>query len=260
MNTRWLTWTFTLSCAAALTACGGGGDGGDSTPNPPAVSSAEGIYGGSLSGSASSNAFRMLVLENGDIWSMYGTLTSSSFLIKGFTQGPSTASNGTLSSTSIRDFSLPQSVSGSASASFNSGAGTISGTVSAGGQTVSFSGGPIPGSLYNYNTAAQISSVVGAWSLQSLTGETIALTVNSSGSFTAAGSTGCNFSGTLTPRPSGKNVFNVSLTFGPPPCVLARLSASGIALAYPLGSGQTQLLFAGTDATRALGTAAVGVR
>ncbi len=47
-----------------------------------------------------------------------------------------------------------------------------------------------------------------------LLGETISLNVGNNGSFSAAGSTGCNFSGTLTPRASGKNVFDVALTFG----------------------------------------------
>lgn len=264
MSTHNLSLLATAVMTAALLGCGGGGDSSDSgsagEPSLPSASSdAEAVYGGTLTGSTSSH-FNMLILENGDIWSMYGTQTPSMFVVDGFVQGASTASNGTLSSSNLRDFGSIPSAAGTASASYNKVAKTISGTLNASGQTVSFTGGPIPGTLYNYDTPALVSTVAGAWSLQSLTGETIGLTIADSGTFSASTSLGCSFSGSLAPRASGKNVFNAALTFGPSPCPLPGASASGIALAYALASGQTQLIFAGTDASRSIGTAAFGTR
>jgi hypothetical protein len=240
---------------ATLIACGGGGDGGTST-GP----SAEGVYGGTLTGSTS-NAFQLLVLENGEFWAMYGTQTSNFFAIAGFIQGSGTSNNGSFASSNTKDFGFSPARAGSTSATYNAAAKTIAGTVTAtGGGSVSFSGGPVPGSLYNYNSAAALSTVSGSWSTTTLTGESVAITIAASGSFTASSGAGCNFGGTVTPRASGKNVFNVALNFGSAPCALAGQSATGIAVAYPLANGQTQLVVAVVDGTRTAGTAAVGTR
>lgn len=240
---------------SALQGCGGGG--GDAAP---AVSSpAEGIYSGTLSASTNTD-FEMLILENGDFWTMYGVNSGSVFRVAGFVQGGSTASGGSLTSTNSKDFGFAPAVAGTISASYNPAAKTITGTASAGPQSVSFSGGPIPGSLYNYDTPATLAMLQGTWSLASLTGEGIALNVNASGAYTALSTQGCSFSGSITPRSSGKNVFNVSMSFGPAPCALAGQSASGIAVAYPITGGLTQLLVAAVDSSRTYGAAAFGTR
>ena len=245
-----------FACVVVLSACGGGG--GDS---PPAANgpSAEGVYGGTLSGS-SSNAFQLLVLENGDFWAMYGTQTSTVFAVAGFIQGSGTSNIGSFTSSNTKDFGFSPAVAGNTSATYNVTAKTISGTVMATAGTVTFNGGPIAGSLYNYNTPASIATVAGAWTTTILTGETANLNIATNGSFTAVSSLGCNFSGTVTPRASGKNVFNVSLTFGATPCALPSQVVTGIAVAYPLASGSTQLVVAVTNSARTAGTAAFGTR
>ncbi len=245
----------TLLCIT-ITGCGGGG--GD-TPAPPTGPTAEGVYGGTLIGSASSD-FQMLVLENDEFWALYGTQSTSLFVVAGFLQGNGTSNNGTYTSSNARDFGFNPALAGTASATYNPTAKTISGSVVASAGTVTFSGGPIAGSLYNYNTPAVLSAVSGAWSLTALTGERIALNVSSTGSFSANSSLGCAFSGTIASRPSGKNVFTVALTYGPLPCALAGQPATGIALVYPLSAGGTQLIFAGTNTARTVGTAAFGTR
>lgn len=247
---------FGSSVLLALTGCGGGG-GGDS--GSTAGPSAEGVYGGTLTGSASS-AFEMLVLENDDFWAMYGTQTSTQFLVAGFLQGSGASRSGSFTSSNVRDFGFSPALAGTANASYNATAKTISGSVAATAGTVTFTGGPIAGSLYNYDAPAQVSAISGAWSLTALTGESIALTVSSTGTFSAVSALGCTFSGAMTPRTSGKNVFNVALTFGASPCLLAGQPASGIAIVYPLASGRSQLIFAGTNSGRTVGTAAFGTR
>jgi hypothetical protein len=238
----------------ALTGCGGGGDSG-TTAGP----SAEGVYGGTLTGSTSSG-FQMLVLENDEFWAMYGTQTSTQFFVAGFLQGSGASNNGAFTSSNARDFGFNPAIAGTASANYNATAKTISGSVAAAAGTVNFAGGPIAGSLYNYNAPAQISAISGAWSLTALTGEGISLTVLSTGSFSAVSALGCKFSGTITPRASGKNVFNVGLTFGASPCIYAGQPASGIAITYPLSTGRSQLILAGTNTGRTVGTAAFGTR
>jgi hypothetical protein len=202
----------------------------------------------------------MLVLENDEFWAMYGTQTSTQFLVAGFLQGSGASNNGSFTSSNVRDFGFNPAIAGTASANYNATAKTISGSVVATAGTVTFAGGPIAGSLYNYNVPAQFSAVSGAWSLTALTGEGISLTVSSTGTFSAVSAFGCNFSGTMSPRSSGKNVFNVALTFGASPCLLAGQPASGIAIVYPLSTGRSQLIFAGTNAARTVGTAAFGTR
>lgn len=256
---RWLYTNARLSiavvCSIGLASCGGGG--GD-TPAPSGPT-AEGVYGGTLTGSTFS-AFQMLVLENGQFWALYGDQAASVFTVAGFVQGNGTSNNGSFSSSDTKDFGFNPAIAATTNATYNATAKTISGTVNFISRTVTFSGGPIAGSLYNYDTPASLSTITGAWTTTILTGESVAFNISATGSFTANSSLGCNFSGTVIPRPSGKNVFNVSLTFGAAPCALAGQPATGIAVAYPLTSGNTQLIVAVTNTARTIGTAALGIR
>ncbi len=43
---------------------------------------------------SSSRAFELIVLENGDFWTLYGTNTSSAFDVAGFIKGNGTSGNG----------------------------------------------------------------------------------------------------------------------------------------------------------------------
>lgn len=244
-----------LIAATALTACGGGGGDSSASTGP----TAEGVYGGTLTGSTS-NAFNLLVLENGEFWAMYGTNTSNTLYVRGFVQGSGTSSNGVFSSTNAKDFGFTPALAGTVNATYNATTPSISGTVASSQGSVGFSGGTIAGSLYTYNTPASLSTISGSWSLTSLTGEGISLSVATNGAFTATSSGGCSMSGTVAPRASGKNVFNLSLTFGAAPCALSGQTASGIAVAYPLSSGGTQLVIGAVDSTRTYGAAAFGTR
>lgn len=254
--------TCLIAGSLALTACGGGGSSSAPTPTPsPApASTAEGVYGGTLTGNTTASGFEMLVLENDEFWTLYGSQTGGTFYVSGFVQGTGKSSNGSFSASDARDFGSAPAIAGTVNANYSAGAKTISGTVSGSRGAIGFSGGPISGSLYNYQTPATLSSVTGSWSLTALSGEGIAMTVAASGSFTAVSASGCTFSGTVTPRPSGKNVFNVALNFGPAPCALPNQPANGIALTHPLTNGKSQLLVAVNNAARTMGTAAFGTR
>lgn len=245
-----------LGCVALLAGCGGGGGGSTSTTT---MGTAEGVYSGTSTGGTSS-AFTLLILENGDYWNLYGTRTGSVLSVAGIVQGTGTSNNAAFTSSNAKDFGSIPAVSATVSATYNTTAQTITGTLSATGGVISFTGGPATGSLYNYSTPATLSSLSGAWTVTSTSGESIAINVAPAGTFTAVGISGCSFSGTATPRPSGKNVFNTTMTFGPAPCGLPNQTASGIAVVYPLTSGQTQVVFAQVDSTRSFGSAAFGTR
>jgi len=241
-----------------LAGCGGGG--GGSTPVAVTTTgTAEGVYSGTSTG-GTSPAFTMLVLENGDYWTLYGTRSGSNLSVAGIIQGTGTSNNGSFTSSNAKDFGSVPAISATASATYNATAQTITGTFTAPTATISFSGGPVAGSLFNYATPATLSSLSGVWTTTSTSGETITVTVASVGTFTALGTSGCRFTGTATPRASGKNVFNTSMTFGPAPCGLPNQTASGIAVVYPLTSSQTQVIFAQVDSARAYGSAAFGTR
>ncbi|PXW94525.1 hypothetical protein C7444_11316 [Sphaerotilus hippei] len=245
-------WSIAVLGALALVACGGGGGTGDAgTP------STEGVYAGVLNGSSSgSTAFQLLMLDNGELWSMYGTQGASAFVAAGFVQGSGTQVSHAFVSTNTRDFGTVPAQGVTTSALHDPTANTLSGTVG----STSFVGTPLPTSLYTYGTPAVPGTVTGSWTTTSLSGERVTVDITPGGTFTATSSLGCSLSGTIVPRPSGKNVFNVAVTFGASPCALPSQAASGIAIAYPLPTGRTQLLVAVVNPARTAGLALVGTK
>jgi hypothetical protein len=230
-----------------------------SAPTPVPLAGAEGVYGGALTGSASS-AFQMLVLENGEYWAMYGTQYPTMFGVSGFIQGSGAATNGNFTSSNLKDYGYTPAAGGTVNASYSTTSKTMAGTIAITAGTVSFTGGPVAGSLYDYNAAASLTTLTGPWSTTSVSGEIIDLTVAANGAFTASSNLGCRFSGTFVPRASGKNLFDVALTFGASPCALPGVAARGIALAYPLANGKTQIIATAIEGTRSYGTVVFGTR
>lgn len=257
--------TVSVLSAALLAGCGGGG--GDEAVVVTQGASAEGVYGGTLTNKAGSTAIRMLILENGQFWALYGDEVGGAFEVDGLYQGTGTSSNlgGVATfispSTSAKDFTSGGAAAVALSSNYNTTAKTINGTVTA-GTTVNFSGGPITGGTYNYNTAAVLATVDGVWTVTGLAGETYTLTVDSNNNTFDAVPTlvgGCNFSGTIVPRASGKNVFTVSLLTGVG-CLPPGTTSTGIALAYPLTGGDTQLVLGVVNAGRTSSAVVFGTR
>lgn len=247
-----------LCLAALLSACGGGGSGSASTGNTGP--SAEGYYGGTITG-GSSSAFQLLVLENGEYWMMYGNQSATVLGVTGFVQGTGTSNNGSFTSSNAEDFGSTPAVAGTVAATYDATAKTVSGTATSGAKSATFVGGPVSGSLYNYNLAASLNTIAGTYVAANLAGHVVAIDVSTLGVFVATDTTsGCKFGGAITPRSSGKNVFDVVMKFDAPPCAFPGESATGIAIAYLLSNGRTQLLLAATDSNRAHGSGLVGVR
>lgn len=250
-----------LASILAIHGCGGGGSDSDGSDAelPKSGPTAEGVYGGTLTGGAA-DSFQLVVLENDEYWALYGDTLPSVFLVSGFIQGTGKSNNGSFTSSNPKDFGVIPAVSGTLTATYDATAKTISGEVKNSLGAVGFQGGPIPNSLYDYKSPADLSKITGIWMMTDLSGEGLTLDIAANGAFTGTTTTGCSMSGSFVPRPSGKNVFNVSLTFGSAPCGLPGQTATGIGIEYPLTSGRTQLIAAVKDSARDLGTAAFGSR
>ena len=107
--------------------------------------------------------------------------------------------------------------------------------------------------MFNYDTAASVSAISGTWDGTLLDGVTTTVTINSNG--TVSGSNlGCSFSGTVTADSSGKNFYDVSLTFGASPCAFPNQTASGVGVYYLLSNGVTHQLLAGVTLGTSEGT------
>jgi hypothetical protein len=256
-----------LLFSAVLGGCGGGGDSGSgSTPAMPPTIHA--VYEGTFSGGGTFDhlAHQTFVLDNDQFYTFYG-IPSNGLVAIGFLQGDGTLSNGSFSSTNLKDFSVTGTVqSGSLSASYNPGV-SLNGSITSGADTFTFTGAPLRSSLYNFNIAAKPENISGTWSLKDMHADDVTVNIAANGTlngtFLSGPSIGCLFSGTMTPRASGKNVFDLALTFGPAPCALAAVQISGVALEYRLSGGsggKQQFIVAGTNTARTTGAAFLGTR
>jgi hypothetical protein len=232
---------------------GGGSGGGSGGGGPPVVNaSAEGAWSGTDS---SGHSFDMLVLENGDLYSLFG----NGFQALGFIQGASSVSGSTLKAPAVTEFYY-------ASGSVLQATGGLSATVvpdvslkgsSTGNATSTFSATPTKASYsgYDYATPAKLSDIALGWNgyLLDQTGTYVA--IDTTGVLSGT-NFGCHFNGTVTPRPSGKNVFNVSYTFDTSittGCSAPGVTVTGVAISYVLPSGKRRLLFATQDSSKQLG-------
>lgn len=223
-----------------------------------AAVTAEGAYLGTLTGSSNST-FNLLVLENDEYWGMYGTTLNNNFFVSGFFQGQGTSSSGLFSSSSLRDFGVTPAISGTLSATY-APKGNITGAVQGGGTIVTFSGAPISSSIFDYSSPPRLSDVAGAWTMSDPSGGAVAVVVSSGGAV-SGDSGGCKFTGTLTPRATGKNVLNVQLTFGAAPCSLPNQIGTGIAISYLIaGTSTRQFIVLVVTGDRTKGVATFGRR
>lgn len=250
-----------ISMSLILAACGGGGSGGSTTPAATG-SKAEGVYEGS---STSGTALNILALENDEVYALYGTSSGGSLTVYGFNWAQGTSNNGTYTSSAAKDYYYTGAVtSGSVSASYVANT-SFNGTVTGNGQSIGFTSAPPTNSNYAYNTPAVLSTITGSWSGSTLfSGESGTLSVAGDGalsaSFTGSYTGTCTATGTIAPRSSGKNVFDISLTFGASPCGLPSTTVSGIAVSYLLANSQRQLIAAVTTADRTHGSAFFATR
>lgn len=248
---------FSLSIASvlSLTACGGGGS--DSSPNEVQVKP-EGAYRGTLS---SGSSFSAVILDNNQAYALVGVTDAMGVLrVSSFLDIPGNVTGNSFTSGNAREYAFDgQLFSGSVNATFNPRT-SFSGSTVIAGRSGSFTGTGIPVAEFNYDVPAANSQIAGNWSGGLLSGEGFNITISSAGTASGSSQFGCQFSGSITPRPGGKAIFDAALTFGSAPCLAPGQTARGIALVTRLNDGRSQLLIAGTNAARTLGTVGFATR
>lgn len=257
--------------AMLLAACGGGGGSSTDDPgtDPPAgVGTGEGVFGGSFYNDATQDqdSHVMAMLPDRSYWSLYGKRVAAdgSLMLSGFMQGtgaPDAANTKFVSEDALnvngRDPVTPVSVSASFYADgtevrgninrFNGGAATFKGTTQ----------GVAP---YQYATPATASAAAGSWQTKKLGDESGTATVGADGAFNLITIKGCTATGTVTPSPTGKNIYDVHINMGPVPCTNANTVQSGVGILLPLASGKSQFLIATLDADRMKWAFGTGLR
>lgn len=205
-----------VTVSLALSGCGGGGGGDDA---PSVKNTAEGFWSGTSSAGYNVD---LAILENGETWGVY----ASGSTIFGALQGTASGSGSSFNANGT-DYNF---TSGTATA------GSITGTVTEKSSIRGTSSlGPSVSLTYQstYDRPASLSELAGTYSFigrsarASLLPATVA--INANGAFSLIQS-GCTSNGSFSPRPSGKNIFDVSVSFSGPTCALGNgSSAKGIA-------------------------------
>ncbi|TNF63324.1 MAG: hypothetical protein EP306_01445 [Burkholderiales bacterium] len=263
MIKKTIRWTVLAIAAAALGACGGGGDSADdavvpapdtATPDPAPVPapSATGVWTGSTD---TLRSLTGVVLGDGTYYLVYSPAGTSAGLA-GFIQGTGAMSGSMFTSANATDFSLEGAGSASAtlSATVDPQQQAFNGTIGYASGPVVFETTPDPAS----GTAASLALVEGTYSgsvVISAGAEDAEVTVSSTGSLEGTGSSGCIVTGNVTPR-TDVPAYTFSLTFGPAPCFFAGQTFEGIAALRPDGMLQA----AATDAARSQGIVFHGSR
>ena len=226
--------------ALVLTACGGGG--GDES-----AGQAEGFWVGSTS---TGYTAQVAILEDGQAWGLY---TTGSTII-GALAGTASASGGSISG-SGSDYYFP---GGTATPGSFSGTFTPRGTMT----ITTGSGARFTGTYSGvYDTPASLTAAAGAYAgagvIPGFASYATNVTVDANGVATAT-SVACSGSGTAAPRGSGKNVFNITLTFTGASCPLTNAGAiSGIAY---YDAATSSLIAMGRNGSKSTGFFWAGVK
>lgn len=231
----------TLVLAAALSACGGGDDAPTGT--------AEGIWGGITSSGLDT---ALIVLETGETWGVYGDGLANAGLLHGTTTTSGNQVNG-----SVTDFSLlsPSTLAASYVGTFVPKS-SMNITISPSGATLA--------AKYDasYDIPINMDSVAGSYRAVLLTtaqglDENVTLTVDSMGNLFATMSVpGCTAGGTLIPRPTGKAIMNLSMTFRGTSCLVP----DGTTITGVTQDGNNVLVGMGLNASRTQGLMILAVQ
>lgn len=206
-----------LAMAALLAGCGGGG--GDDAPEGTGTS-AEGFWAGSTSDGYD---VALMVLDNGDTWGLF--LKDRAF--HGVIQGVTNSSDGSLNG-SGRAFDFMR---GTVTASRYSGSYASGRSMALGFEGGSFSGTYSDEYDQPASLAALAGNYAGAGVLTSASGGMMSIQVTAAGAVSTPPSNDCTASGTVAPRPGGKNVFDLRMTFSGPRCLLGNgATVSGLAI------------------------------
>jgi hypothetical protein len=230
------------SLLAALSGCGGGGDNPIAVPKPVASQVlprpvVQGVFGGEL---VDEQAYNLLYVVMGDGTKIgyFGTDWSNEFkLVDTWVSHQGFSGWRSLDGTTSRIFNgAYRGEAALVSTTFDMSIPSLSGVITAGYFTtrmVTFSGGSIPMSSYEFNEPASVAPVTGDWDLSTFTAFNIAADGLLNGSYA-----GCNFTGSVKPSAT-ENVF--ALNFHCNPRLEYDGGYTGFVIALPMIAGGTRL-------------------
>jgi hypothetical protein len=251
-----------LALALLVTAGCGSSKSNNNTPlgSTPASSSTPGQAQGVFSGTTSTGlSFQSIVIPSDKFYAIYGTTVGNVLYISGMITGQGSSKNGTYTATVTDFYYTGTTTAGSLTATYVAGQ-SINGTVTESGNTnVTFSGTAMLSTSFNYANPASQSDITGTWTGTLTDGSEAMVSIAEGGSFSGS-SSGCSFTGSVTPDASGKNFFIVSLTYSGSPCVKPNQTQVGIGVEYLLSDGVTHQLLAGVASGTSYGTVFVANR
>jgi hypothetical protein len=268
------TFSLSISTTLILAACGGGGGGGTAatTPAPvdpvvPAVpvnqASIKRVYDGTFSTGASHQTF---IFDDNRFYTLYGAIFNGELSVIGVLQGDGVVSGTTYTSINARDYTTAGTVqAATVTATYTAGT-SFAGTIAEGGTTYAITATPSVNAQYVYDMPASPVNISGNWSVKDSQGSQVNLVVAADGNLTgtavvaAGAAAGCAFSGSVKPVATGKNLFDLTLTYSMAPCALAGTSVNGIAMEYLYSNGRRQLVLIGFDAGRTRAATYLGTR
>ncbi len=213
--------------ALLLASCGGGGGGsGGSVVSPLPGSQAQGLYQGTNN---YGYALTSVILENGNFYNItsgggqaltvdFGNVAAVNYLLTGTSSEYTVTTNALLTAGILVGQYLPQGAM-TATIEYN-----VTNIFLA--QYTSFSSNY----LTSYTTPATLAALAGTYAAPYMYGQpTTTFAINASGAITGT-APNCAISGTATPRASGMNVYDVTLTLTGANCIPAGVgTATGVA-------------------------------
>jgi hypothetical protein len=210
-----------LCVAALLTACGGGGDDGLATSRAT-------LYAGTLAANRDAAA---MVLPDGSYYLVYSAAGDAA-TVGGALQGTSTVTAGSFVSIDTVDFAVGATGAAPKAATVNAvlNASSFSGTETpTGGAAIDFQ----TSAVYDTapNTLARLAGAYAGTAGFALGVRPATFTVAASGAVTSS-INGCAITGTAAPR-ADSDSYDLTITFGGPPCAIQNVSFTGIAFLRP---------------------------
>lgn len=243
-----LTAVFAILLMASFTGCGGRFEPVNAFNAQDFLKSLQGVFTGTVGTSSST----VILLPN-SFYSVYGTASGNSLLVKGIMVGngvpsiPNQAFQGTFT-----DYQVNGLAPGGAAviSSVDNSKDVLNGATHELGVTSDVNLTRMPLTQYNYNAFANIDLIQGAWTGTDLYGAPVSLAIGFDG--VVGGSiNGCSVqttqgASTIIPDTGGHNFFNVKISL-PSDCTSAPSGAiTAIAVYYPTASG-LQLLIIGVN-------------
>lgn len=216
----------------ALTGCGGGGGSGST---PSTLGTVVGAWKDSTSTRTTPAA---LILPNGAFWAFYDGTGGTA----GFDQGTASAT-GTSLQASTKEY-LNGFSAYDVAISAQMGSSRLTGTRTWSTGNNSFVLVPLASSEF-VAPQVQVSDLQGSWTgTLSGTSATLLVPANSTGAFSGtSGSSGCTFTGTLTPQGNAYAFDVTNLTFDQAHCSEPGTVTSGLAMLYKPNGGTSKQLY-----------------